>query len=257
MHAQFEGDVELNTKFHPENIPVYIGVYNSLYKDIIDGIYPPNETLPGETALSRKYGVSRNTLRQALAILQEDGMIIKSQGKGTLVSPYIKPSSKEQITHPLLSMSKLPVTDTSITYNYGAPTDIARDRLCLESSDLVLACNCVFQSDKTILGYSFTQISSLFFKELKLITSDTGSIKELILETLFLYSKKIDMNIKLIHANKIEIEFLKIPLETPLLLIEALHIDKLDNPFARNKFYFIPEYYHLNFVISNQGSIQK
>lgn len=252
-----EGDLELNTKFHSENIPAYIGVYNSLYKDIIDGIYPSDTILPGETALSRKYGVSRNTLRQALAILHEDGMIIKSQGKGTLVAPRVMPSSKGQFTHPLLSMSKLPVTDTAITYNYGAPTDIAKDRLRLEASDLVLACNCVFQSDKTILGYSFTQISALFFKELKLDTSDTESIKELILKSLFLYSKKIDMNIKLIHANNIEIEFLKVPPETPLLLIEALHIDRTELPFARNKFYFIPEYYHINFVISSQGGLQK
>ena len=61
------------------------------------------------------------------------------------------------------------------------------------------------------------------------------------------------MNIKLIHANAMEIEFLKIPLDTPLILIEALHLDKTERPFARNKFYFIPEYYHLNFVISNQN----
>ena len=247
----------MNTKLHPENIPAYIGVYNSLYKDITDGVYPPNETLPGETALSQKYGVSRNTLRQALAILHEDGMIIKSQGKGTLVAPNVKHSSKEQIIHPLLSMNKLPITETAITYNYGAPTDIARDRLSLGASDLVLACNCVFQSEKTVLGYSFTQIPAMFFDELKLNTSDTNSIKELILETLFHYSKKMDMNIKLIHANAMEIEFLKIPLDTPLILIEALHLDKMERPFARNKFYFIPEYYHLNFVINNQGNGQK
>lgn len=247
----------MNTKLHPENIPAYIDVYNSLYKDIMDGVYPPNETLPGETTLSHKYGVSRNTLRQALAILNEDGMIIKSQGKGTLVAPNITHSAKEQIVNPLLTMNKLPVTETSITYNYGAPTDIARDRLALGQSDLVLACNCVFRSETAVLGYSFTQIPAMFFDELKLNTSDTGSIKELILETLFYYSKKMDMKIKLIRANAMEIEFLQIPLETPLILVEALHLNKTDRPFARNKFYFIPEYYHLNFVISGHGSGQK
>ena len=95
----------------------------------------------------------------------------------------------------------------------------------------------------------------MFFDVLKLNTSDTGSIKEVILETLFHYSKKMDMKIKLIRANAMEIEFLKIPLDTPLILIEALHLDKTERPFARNKFYFIPEYYHLNFVISNQGAL--
>lgn len=70
-------------------VPVYVGVYNALYSDIMNGVYLENEILPGETALAEHYGVSRNTLRQALAILSEDGLIIRSQGKGTLVAPEV------------------------------------------------------------------------------------------------------------------------------------------------------------------------
>lgn len=63
------------------NVPVYIEVYNSLYSDIMNNVYLEGNQLPSENALSEKYGVSRNTLRQALAILCEDGLVIKSQGK--------------------------------------------------------------------------------------------------------------------------------------------------------------------------------
>lgn len=230
-----------------QNMPTYLGVYNALYSDIVNGVYASGEALPGETSLSEKYGVSRNTLRQALAILNEDGMIIKSQGKGTIVSARPNKSMGEHITNPLLSLSKLPITDTILSYNYGCPTDIARDQLNLTQSDIVLACNCVFMSDAVILGYSFTQVPSSYFDILGLDASKDDSIKEMILETLFQHSKRITMTVKLIHANEIEIEFLEIPLGTPLLLIEALHYDKANRLLARNKFYFISEHYHLTF----------
>lgn len=241
----------MKTKLQNENMPVYLGVYNSLYSDITEGVYAPNEQLPGESALSEKYGVSRNTLRQALAILCEDGMIIKSQGKGTIVAPSRSSSAQEQALSLLLSYSKLPVNHTIFSYNYGAPTDIARDKLNLSASDIVLACNCVFKSDDTTLGYSFTQIPAAFFDELGLETAREDSIKELILYTLFQSSKSFDMAIKLIYANEIEMEYLGVAERTPLLLIEAIHYNKGKFPFARNKFYFIPEYYHINFLLNN------
>ncbi|MEG1992839.1 MAG: winged helix-turn-helix domain-containing protein, partial [Acetivibrio sp.] len=58
----------MNINLQNENIPIYLDVYNSLYSDIKNGVYLPNELLPGEIQLAEKYKVSRNTLRQALAI---------------------------------------------------------------------------------------------------------------------------------------------------------------------------------------------
>lgn len=230
-----------------QNMPTYLGIYNALYSDIINGVYPPNELLPGEIALSEKYGVSRNTLRQALAILSEDGMIIKSQGKGTIVSANPNKSTDNKIVNPLLVYCKRNITESRLQYNYGAPTDIARNKLQLSSKDNILACNCVYLSSDIVTGYSFTQIPSTFFKELNLHVDDEESIKDCVQKNMFQQTKSMNFSIKLINANEIEIEFLQIPLDTPLLLVEALHKDINDNIFARNKYYFIPENYYLNF----------
>lgn len=81
-------------------IPTYVGIYNSLYADITSGVYPENESLPGEVALAEKYNVSRNTLRQALAILCEDGLIVRAQGRGTIVAPGRRPPSAENCSIP-------------------------------------------------------------------------------------------------------------------------------------------------------------
>ena len=71
---------------HTTGVPAYVEIYNSLYADITGGVYPAGECMPGEIALAQKYQVSRNTLRQAMAILCEDGLLIRSRGKGTLVA---------------------------------------------------------------------------------------------------------------------------------------------------------------------------
>ncbi len=233
-----------------QNMPTYLGIYNALYSDIINGVYPPNELLPGEIALSEKYGVSRNTLRQALAILSEDGMIIKSQGKGTMVSANPSKSADNIIVNPLLTYCKRNITGSRLHYNYGTPTDIARNKLKLSSEDKVLACNCVYLSSNTVTGYSFTQIPSAFFKELDLHIDDEESIKDCIQNNMFQHTKSMNISIRLINANEIEVEFLQVPLETPLLLIEALHQDRNNNIFARSKYYFIPENYYLNFTFT-------
>ena len=36
----------MQTRLYTDNIPVYLDVYNSLYKDIMDRTYPPGEYLP-------------------------------------------------------------------------------------------------------------------------------------------------------------------------------------------------------------------
>lgn len=46
----------------------------------------PGDQLPSETALSQKLGVSRNTIRDALMSLEQDGIVVRRHGIGTFVA---------------------------------------------------------------------------------------------------------------------------------------------------------------------------
>ena len=48
---------------------------------------PPHDPFPGERALAERYGTSRVTIRQALALLQDDGQIYTVHGAGSFVAP--------------------------------------------------------------------------------------------------------------------------------------------------------------------------
>ncbi|MDH0864565.1 GntR family transcriptional regulator [Mitsuaria sp. GD03876] len=66
--------------------PLHARIKEILRGRILDGSYPPLSQLPSESELGVAFGVSRITLRQALAALQREGLIYTLQGKGSFVS---------------------------------------------------------------------------------------------------------------------------------------------------------------------------
>ena len=73
-----------NDKFKTKNLK-HVKIYNELYEMIQDGTYKPGTQLPPETTLSSSMNVSRMTLRKALALLREDGLIKNVPGVGHFV----------------------------------------------------------------------------------------------------------------------------------------------------------------------------
>ena len=63
----------------------YQEIYQQLKEKIRNRMYPPQTALPTEKDLQEQYGVSRDTVRKALAILTEEGLIQRVQGRGSVV----------------------------------------------------------------------------------------------------------------------------------------------------------------------------
>lgn len=60
-------------------------VYEALAEQIAAGRYPVGSRLPSEMDLAKQFGVSRPVLRQALAQLRAEGLVIARQGAGNFV----------------------------------------------------------------------------------------------------------------------------------------------------------------------------
>ncbi|WP_056979259.1 GntR family transcriptional regulator [Fructilactobacillus fructivorans] len=72
---------------------VYKRVMDDLKKKIESNYFNQNR-LPDERTLSAKYHVSRSSVKQALSILAEQGIIFKKRGSGTFINPlYLKNKS--------------------------------------------------------------------------------------------------------------------------------------------------------------------
>lgn len=228
-------------------IPSYVPIYNMLYSDIINGLYKYGEELPGEISLTQKYGVSRNTLRQALTILNEDGLIDKHQGKSTIVTyrENNEKSSIKEIVNPIVQCAKEEIDEFNITYNYGPPTDIAQKKLNIKANEIIMASNNVYLANKVPIGHAFIQIPVRFINDINIDLNLTEEIYKLVNSTIFKRAASAKVNIRLIRAEKNITSFLQIANDEPVIYMEEILFDELDRGIARCKFYFIPEKYDI------------
>ena len=66
-------------------MPAYAQLADILRSAIAQGAYPPGARLPAESALAKTHGVSAMTARQAVSVLEEEGLVRRVQGRGTYV----------------------------------------------------------------------------------------------------------------------------------------------------------------------------
>ncbi|MCQ4084520.1 GntR family transcriptional regulator [Streptomyces sp. RB6PN25] len=69
----------------------YEAIADALREQIRTGRLSPGDRLPTEAALVKRYKVSLPTVRQALGVLQAEGLVVKSHGRGNFVR---KPRTK-------------------------------------------------------------------------------------------------------------------------------------------------------------------
>jgi GntR family transcriptional regulator len=63
----------------------YRDIATELQKEIRLGSTPVGELLPTETELMARFGASRQTVREALRIITEQGLIVRRAGLGSVV----------------------------------------------------------------------------------------------------------------------------------------------------------------------------
>jgi GntR family transcriptional regulator len=74
----------------PQN-PMYRSIADDLRTKIQDGTLAPNAKLPTESELSDQYNASRNTVREAIRRLTDEGLLESRPGQGTFVLRKVVP----------------------------------------------------------------------------------------------------------------------------------------------------------------------
>ncbi len=80
----------------PRRTTLFEQVSESVSELIRQGRWKPGEMLPNEVELAALFAVSQGTVRRALGILVEKGVLIRHQGRGTFVADL---SSREDIVY--------------------------------------------------------------------------------------------------------------------------------------------------------------
>ena len=107
--------------------PRYLQVAGELRAEILSGKFAALDQFPTESELCQRYGVSRFTIREALRRLQNEGLIARKRGSGTVVQPA---SARGGTLHqPLSNVGEILqyARDTHVTYEPRGRGDLPRE----------------------------------------------------------------------------------------------------------------------------------
>ncbi|SCL15777.1 GntR family transcriptional regulator [Micromonospora inyonensis] len=67
-------------------VAFYVQLADLLAKQIEEEKLKPRQPVPSESQLQQQYGVSRGTVRAAIRLLRERGLVVTFTGRGTYVA---------------------------------------------------------------------------------------------------------------------------------------------------------------------------
>ncbi len=101
--------------------PLYRQVADQLLGELHDGSVPPGERLPGERRMAEHFGVSRETVRQALDVLRRDGMLSTDRRGSHVALPGSPAGSPAPLAFPVGTLADEPRTGARATVAWEAP----------------------------------------------------------------------------------------------------------------------------------------
>jgi GntR family transcriptional regulator len=131
------------------SIPLVYQLGEAIRDKIVRGEYRLDEPIPTEDQLQKFYGVSRTTVRLALAKLVNEGYIRRQQGKGTYVNPRglvtdggPKRLSRDMFgiknTTQIIQSAGMKVTTEVLHFERVLPTEVVAEKLGITERDPVL-----------------------------------------------------------------------------------------------------------------------
>lgn len=76
----------LNVALKKNKVPLYLQIAEVLRQRIDAGVWAQGAILPSLNTLMAEFSVSKVTVRQAVKLLQEDGLLAPQRGRGTIVT---------------------------------------------------------------------------------------------------------------------------------------------------------------------------
>ncbi|WP_339289092.1 GntR family transcriptional regulator [Paenibacillus sp. FSL E2-0201] len=234
--------------------PLYINVYDELLLQISKGEYLAGSQLPSEPDLARKLGVSRATLRQALVLLQDDGLVRNVRGKGNFVleSSYKQEDIQlERLSNPMHKCHISIFDQIDLHYRIDPQTEHTKHVLRRDSSTVV-ALERLYRTEGELLAYAFTFIPMETVESLSLDLDNKEKMLNFLENQAYVDANHGNIEIKFTHTvNLADSKEKLIGQNECFLLLETLY-DKTepDYPLMYNKFYIPQQFSNIKLNIT-------
>ncbi|MFC4455436.1 phosphonate metabolism transcriptional regulator PhnF [Deinococcus sonorensis] len=211
--------------------PIYLQVAAALARSIEQGQVPVGTALPAERELAARLGVSRVTVRQALARLTEQGLLERRQGSGTFVAPA-------RIQHPLSELTSFSTDMAARGAHPGAqvlqfecvpPTALEAMTLALSPGERVYRVRRLRTADQEPLAVEQSTLPQRLVGELAAQDVQDHSLYQLLADRQLSLRRAI-RKITAVSADPEQARLLQVPVGAALLATERLSWDGQGRP---------------------------
>ncbi len=180
---------------------IYIEIANDIKKDI-EHNYKPGEKLESESMYVKKYGVSRVTIKRALAYLENHKLLYYIKNKGYYVlNPAINRGSKIMSFTHYMAMNNMKVTNKLLKIKLQKPDNDVKDILQLDDNDMVYRINRIRYGDNVPQVIEYCNVSAKLCPGLEKFNLKEYSLYDILKEY---YNIKIDRQIYSFNAKTIK-----------------------------------------------------
>ena len=120
--------------------PVYIQIHDEISEAIEAGRWIPGDKIPAERELAEQFGVSRMTLRQAVMMLVDEGVLERRVGSGTYVAERKVQEQLNGVTSftEMMAAAGKVATSRTISFHIGKASNSEQEQLQLGEDGQVL-----------------------------------------------------------------------------------------------------------------------
>lgn len=222
---------------------IYYQIYESLKKDVANKIYKTGDKLPSENHLSKRFEVNRHTVRRALQILKNEGILFSKRGSGVIVQDSkfkYKIGKRVRFSQNITNENYIPKTKI-IRSEIRKASKIEADNLKINSRDEILLIETTGKinniptilTKRTIPNKRFPSFLKIFQKEL----SVTHTLKLLGINDFV----RSNTNIIAELADSIQANLLNCKINSPLLKTTYVNQDLNFIPIEYSQTWFVGE----------------
>lgn len=229
-------------------IPYYYQIKEDLKRQIQEGLLAPGEKIPTENDLVKEYQVSRPTIRQALAELVQEGLLVRTRGRGTFVAHSLITDNARVFTTFMGPGQWESVTSQVIHYAVRPAAPNVEKALGLKPDSTVVELMVLLQRRNERLAYRTFFIPSGFLPDPSRLDFDHGPIFPLLQEEYGFIVYSAVQTFYAAGAGKEEARILEVRPGTPIMIWEGVLYTKDSRPLAYVRTVFRGASFHFTIV---------
>jgi GntR family phosphonate transport system transcriptional regulator len=214
-------------QYRTSRIPVYKQISDILKQEIVNQ-YNAGDCIPAELNLANRFSVNRHTVRQAVNELVQEGLVIRMQGKGTIVQDMISYpiNSKTRFTENLSSAGKHSDCRVVRKMHIRASEQVAKKLLLKPNIKILL-----IETLRFVENDPFAMITHFLPETYYQVYLDyeSGSLHTFLNENFGLELVRSSSSITATLPTKEDAGYLKMPPNSPVLRVKSINNDAIHN----------------------------